>query len=345
MELVMDNELDALNDEFWLDYEKDHQLTLKKEIKKGKKLDPVDYFYYLLRKLYKANDKKNKLDMDNENDFQLHLSYYSLQIEYLGYELFKIKNKILSIYELSDFKKYSKTNKATLLTNPVLFGISPFLFEISTREWFNFIGNDINNYGKFDLKLIEKKIYCTLNNALDRIGAKAFPKNNQYHWASEEVDSKYFCDNLIEDLFEAYGDRILDDYREIEQKENRMFLNSIKLSKSKINIDRIVLQNYSTGNIIDTLTGSFKGAKALNDKQKREIRDFVSMIFVNKIGKKIKYTQIRDIRFISTNIKRLTETLKSEKKFKHKCWTNKKLSELICNVSPDHFKLKTIENY
>ena len=344
MELGMENDIEDFEYDFLIDYEKNHQLALTNEIKKGKKLDPIDYFYYLLEKLYKT---KNKLDLCSKEDYSVDSKCYKYNT-YIGdleYELFKLKNKILSIYELLDFKEYSKTNKATVLNNPNLFGISPFLFEISTREWFNFIGNDIKNYGKFNLNLIEKKISSILKNALHRIGASAFPTHHRYDWASEEIESEYFYSNLVEDLFEAYEDRILEDHREIEQKENRMFLNSIKLSKSEINIDRIVLQNYSTGNIFDTLTGSFKGAKALNDKQKMEIRKFVSMIFVNKIGKRIKYTQILDIRFISTNIKQLTETLKSEKKFKHKCWTNKKLSELICNVSPEHFKLNTIENY
>ena len=235
----MENEFEGFYDEFWIDFEKDHQLTLKKEIKKGKKLDPVEYFYYLLRKLYKTSNKMIKLDTNNENDYILG-SDYNEYIDCLNYELFKLKNKILSIYELSDFKEYSKTNKATILNNPNLFGISPFLFEISTREWFDFIENDIKNYGKFNLKLIEKKIYITLNNALERIGAKAFPIHHQFHWASEEVDSKYFYENLFEDLFEAHGDRILDDFEEIERKENRMFLNSFKIKnsiKSKIQIN------------------------------------------------------------------------------------------------------------
>jgi hypothetical protein len=99
MELVMENELEALNDEFWLDYEKNHQLTLKKEIKKGKKLDPVDYFYYLLGKLYKTNNKLTKLDNSNEKDYALG-SNYNEYISDLAYELFKLKNKILGIYML-----------------------------------------------------------------------------------------------------------------------------------------------------------------------------------------------------------------------------------------------------
>jgi hypothetical protein len=122
-------------------------------------------------------------------------------------------------------------------------------------------------------------------------------------------------------------------------------LNSIKLRRGESNIDRIVLQGYNTGDIIDVLTGSFKGTKALNDLQKVEIRKFVSMVFVNRTGKRLIYNEEIDLNFISSNIKHLTETLKSEKKFKLKSWSNKKLSELICNISHDHFKLKTIENY
>lgn len=344
MELKMENEIEDFDYDFLIDYEKDHQLVLMKEIKKGKKVDPIDYFYFLLRKLYKT---KNKLDLCSKEDYSVNSKCYKYNtyIGDLGYELFKLKNKILSIYELSDFKEYSETNKATILTNPNLFGISPFLFEIHTREWFDFIENDIKNYGKFDIKLIEEKIFNILNNALDRIGASAFPTTLHYYWASEEVDSKYLCDNLFENLFEAQQDRILDDYIESERKENRIFLNSLKLSKNEINIDRIVLQNYTTGKICDILTGSFKGAIALNDSQKTEIKKFVSMIFVNRAGKRMIYNDTLDISFISSNIKYLTETLKSDKKFKLKNWSNKKLSELICSISPDHFKFKTIENY
>ena len=243
MELGMENENKDFDVNAWSkifeEMEKDQQLALKKEIKKGKKLEPIEYFYYLLTKLYKTKNIIKKFEQSNEKDIELASDSYEL-IYCLRSELLKIKVDILNIYELSNFIEYSKTDKATILNNPNLFGISPFLFEISTREWFNFIENDIKNYGKFNLNLIEKKISSILKNTLNRIGASAFPTHHRYDWASEEIESEYIYSNLVEDLFEAYEDRILDDFEKIEDNENRKFLKFFKskeLIKLKIHID------------------------------------------------------------------------------------------------------------
>lgn len=306
--------------------------VVNKIIEDGRKYNLIDRLFHYKIERDKLHENISIAKFSKENVKLNRAEFSTLYNEYSKEIDLKINGLIETIkysFGIDDFYSYKLVGKSKIIDNPSLLGITPYLYDIENFK--KFLRHDILiskiGAGALDFYYILEN---TLNDTLNRLNSNAFLFYN-----TESVDD----DDEI--LFYDAGDIINLFYGEFYSVWN----NSESIEKSEKNIDRIVLQDYHTGYIVDILIGSFKDSKALNDSQKKEIKKFVSMIFVNKAGRRILYQEILDISFISTNIKHLTETLKSEKKFKFKNWSNKKLSELICNISPNHFKLKTIENY
>jgi hypothetical protein len=311
-----------------------------KIIEDGRKYNLIDrFFHYKIERenLYK---KINSIKFSAENVKLNKDEFLTLYNEYLDEIDFKIRDLIETIkssFGIDDFYSYKIEGKSKIINNPYLLGISPYLYDF----------NDFKKYLRHDI-LISKIgssaldfhyiFESSLNDTLNRLNSNSFLFYN-----TDSVD-----DSDVILLYDS-GDVINLFYGEIFSIWNNFETLHETIEKDEQKIDKIVLNGSNTGNntgnIINILIGSFKGTKALNDLQKKEIKNFVSMIFVNKAGKRLKYQETLDLNFISTNIRHLTETLKSEKKFPDKGWSNKKLSELICSINPKRYKLKTIENY
>jgi hypothetical protein len=309
---------------------KKFELKLEKILQKGKKYNLIDRFYYYLIKKNKIKNQIIKLDL-SQDEYSEFTYFLFIGFESREYEL---KSKIIESYGLSNIKAYTNTKKATILNNPDLLGITPFLFRTNTNEWYDYLKNDIEKYGNYNFYDIERIILNCLNDSLNRLDLDSFTRINIYSRKIENFTPDGLFSLLVDDIFEL-----------IEKNDSIETTNQNKLVKNIAGIERIILDKYNTGNIVDTLIGSFKDVNALDDTQKKEIRKFVSMIFVNKTGKRLKHEEILNVEFIDGNIKHLKENLNSKAKFPLKNWTNKKLSELICAINPNHFKLKTIENY
>lgn len=313
---------------------KEGAIRILDKITNGQKYNWIDMFFEYKIKRENLYKKINLVKFSEENIKLNYTNFSELNQNENLIEIDKTINlligKIKSEFGVDDFNFYKKKGKSRIINNPKLLGISPYLFNI--EDFKNFLCLDLSN-SKIEFSSRDDFIYFfekTLNDTLQQLKSDAFLFYNIESVKEDDEIFLYKTDDIINLFYE----------------KNYSIWNDVATNKkSEKKLERIVLQNYNTSYVIDTLTGSFKGAKALNEQQKMEIRKFVSMIFVNRGGKRMIYNEILDIIFISSNIKHLTEILKSEKKFKLKSWSNKKLSELICNISPDHFKLKTIENY
>lgn len=311
---------------------KKFELKVEKIFQKGKQFNMIDRFYYYLIKTNQIKDQIVKLDLTlNEYSEFLYRLFFDFETRRC-----ELKSLIIKSYGLYNIKVYKTTKHATILSNPNLLGITPFLFNTSSSEWYNYLKNDVEKFGNYNFYDLEQIILSSLDEALSRLNLSAFTIVDFNSNKIKDLNSDGLFSLLVDDVFEL-----------IENNETNEIINQNNLIKNTTGVERIILDNYNTGNIVDILIGSFKSNNVLNNMQKKEIRKFVSMIFVNKTGKRLKFKEILDFEFIDSNIKHLTETLKSKDKGKceYKTWTNKKLNELICSINPTHYKLKTIESY
>lgn len=308
---------------------KKFELKLEKILQKGKIFNLIDRFYYYSLKKNQIKNQIVKLDL-SQDEFSEFSSLLFIDFESREHEL---KSAIIESYGLSSIKAYANTKKATILSNPDLLGITPFLFRTNTNEWYDFLKNDIEKFENYNFYDIERIILNCLNDALSRLDLNTFTTRNIYSRTIENVTSDGLFSLLVDDIFELM--------------ENHEFegINQNNLIKNTSIDQRIILDIYTTMDIVDGLIGSFKSPNTLNDNQKIEIRKFISKLFKNKNGKQLKYNEEINENFISEKIQHLINTLNSKEIFKHMNWNKITICKLISQINPIQFNINTIKNY
>lgn len=316
----------------------------------GKKYDILERYFY-----FEIEEKKLRIEIDNldlsedeKREFCSELFYVHLlpTCKPFSQETYLLVKKIKDSFGLSNFEDYSKNQKTSIIDNPNLLGISPILF--STEDWKKFILHDIEKSNISSLNYYAKKIISCIDDALFRLDKDFFiiskTSENKSSFSGYTAMRLF---SLIEDDIDSIC--FINYDNEVSTKDEIITDNLPLHSKVE---NRIVLTDYTTGELIDKLIEGFKG-RALDTDQKLEIKKFVSRIFVNKKGKRHSYNENIDRDFIAENIKLfknvlmgLTKVEKCEKNNKREInWSNKQISKLIQDVIPNHLNVKTIENY
>ncbi|WP_157492733.1 hypothetical protein [Flavobacterium sp. TAB 87] len=311
-------------------YKDERSLTviLEKILKKGKKYNTIDRLIY-----FKIEEKKLRSIINSTDLHGYWIEDYKYEfLTRFNYVIDSLKHTIIHCFGLYPFEAYSRTKKTTIIDNPFFLGISPFLFH--KDEWVNFIINDIKKCENINLCNIESIIISSLTDVLYRLGEDYFLIQHSY-------SAKTFTDYSPIALFSL----LVDDIFELIQNNKNQDLSILKSEKNETIFNKIILRDYTTGNIIDDIIRGFKGDKVLSEYEKQEIRKFVSHIFQNRKGKCIVYKENIDTDFIANNIKIIKKSLTPKRNDEMANWTNKQISEIIHRIIPNHFKLKTIENY
>lgn len=211
---------------------KKFELKLEKVLQKGKRFNLIDRFYYynIKENQIKNQIRKLNLSQDENHEFSSHLFMDFICIEH------ELKSIIIESYGLSG-KTYFNSKNATLLSNPDLLGISPFLLRISTDEWYNYLLHDIKMHGNYNIHTIQSIIVNSLNDSLNRLDLKYFTRRNIYTRKSENLTSDDLFSSLIWDIFDLIKNSGLN---ENSEKEKDKFLESLKLKsliKAKLEIN------------------------------------------------------------------------------------------------------------
>ncbi|HFG0578090.1 TPA: hypothetical protein ACGFUY_001940 [Flavobacterium psychrophilum] len=212
---------------------KKFELKLEKVLQKGKRFNLIDRFYYYS---IKERQIKNQILKLNLTEDEYH-EFVSLIFIDFGSREHELKSAIIESYGLSGIKAYSDTKKATILSNPNLLGISPFLFRINTNEWYDYLKNDIAKYKNFNIYHIQQIILNCLNDSLGRLDLKHFETRNIHTRKVENLSSDDLFYLLVDDIFEVIENSGLNENAE---KGKEKFIESLKLKsliKDKLEIN------------------------------------------------------------------------------------------------------------
>jgi hypothetical protein len=304
------------------------ELKLENIVRDGKKYNMIDRFFHYSIEEMELDKDIDRLDLTEDDKGAVRAELLS--------DLYLIektlKEDIKKSFGISDFEVYAKSEKKSIIENPALLGITPFLF--NKNEWVKFMENDIKKCKNVSFYHIENIIMSSLTDTLNRLDKDMFLLNNS------TSDSNIFSaiglfSLIVDDIFEM-----------IENSDSTEFkTNQLNRDESLGQISRIRLTgNFNTGKLIDKLIEGFgfKNIK-LTDTEKKDIQSFVSQNFKNSSGKRLVFSEIKNRNFFYSHIKLIKSILVSNSKA-IRC-NNKEISILINKTFPESIEIKTIENY
>jgi hypothetical protein len=304
------------------------ELKVENIIREGRKYNMIDrFFHYSIEKMELQEDI-DMLDLTEDDKgaltAELLSDFYLIEHE--------LKENIKKSYGIYVFEVYAKTEKKSIIENPTLLGMSPFLF--TKDEWVKFIANDIKKSKNVIYYDIENIIMTSLTDSLDRLRRDLFllkKSSSTYSFYS----SFGLFSLIVDDIFEM-----------IENSDSTEFkTNQFNKDESLGQLNRIKLTgNFNTGKLIDKLIEGFgiKNIK-LSDIEKKDIQSFVSQNFKNSSGKRLVFSEIKNRNFFYTHIKLIKSILVANNK-SIRC-NNKEVSILLNQTFPELVEVKTIENY
>lgn len=299
------------------------KLKVESIIREGRKYNMIDRFFHYSIEETELKKDIDRLDLTEDDKSALRSELFSdfYLIEH------KLKESIKKNYGIYDFEVYAKTDKKSIIENPALLGITPFLFD--EDEWVRFMGNDIKKCKNASLYDIEGIIMSSLSDSLNRLDEDSFllhmPPSSFAFYSAIGLFSL-----VVDDIFEMIENS---DSTEFNKNESSGQLNRIRLTG-----------NFNTGKLIDKLIEGFgiKNIK-LSDVEKKDIQSFVSQNFKNLAGKRLVFSEIKNRNFFYTHIKLIKSILLANKE-SIRC-NNKEVSILLNQTFPELVNVKTIENY
>lgn len=305
------------------------ELKIENIIREGRKYNMIDrFFHYSIEEMELKKDI-DKLDLTDDDKGALKAELLS-DLWLIEQTLKEEIRKSFGIYNLED---YTKNGRKSILENPMLLGITPFLFS-AEDDWVKFMKNDIEKYKTTCFYHIENIVMSSLLDSLNRLDTNHFILHTSL--SSFSVYSAVGLYSLIvDDIFEM-----------IENSDSTEFkTNQFNKDESLGQLNRIRLTgNFNTGKLIDKLIEGFgiKNIK-LSDIEKKDIQSFVSQNFKNSSGKRLVFSEIKNRNFFYTHIKLIKSILVANNK-SIRC-NNKEVSILLNQTFPELVEVKTIENY
>lgn len=313
------------------------ELKIENIVREGKKHNMIDrFFHYSIEESYLIEYIENQNlpeEIKQEALDNLYNEFYKLKMNLV----YKIKYS----FGLHEITSYFILNKPIIINNPLLLGISPFLFD--QIVWENVILNEIElgGYNIANSYNLEKMIKNSLDDALYRLDKEEF--NSPFRWQYQgyiPLDSDFLFALIQNKVF-----NVLENSKSQNQTIKELIETSLANKNLADNHRKIPLTgNFNTGKLRDKLIAGFgKNNIKLTADEKKDIQSFISQNFKNSAGKGLGVSEIINKSFFYTHIKLIKHILVLYRK-EIKC-TNKEISILINKTFPDFFDIKTIENY
>lgn len=262
-------------------------------MKESKKYNILDRFFHF--KIETLEIEKEIEDLNLSYDLKKVLVCETIDTvisESLHYIILDIKN----CYGLwgKGIDNYLNNDKTTLIDNPVLLGISPFLFE--QEEWIKVLSNDVkkSNYKSNDDYYVFTVIMTCLNDTLFRLGLNKF--ENLKGWQDDYLDASIMPILLWNDN---------DNFSNIKSKLRDKHIKDLIKDNKKNELNKIILsENLTTKNLaqilIDKLT--YRLTYELEPSNQQDIKSFIYSNFRNKSNRQGTIKMFEDIPFIIKNI-------------------------------------------
>jgi hypothetical protein len=313
------------------------ELKIESIVREGKKHNMIDrFFHYSIEESYLIEDIENQNlpeEIKQEALDNLYNEFYKLKMNLI----YKIKYS----FGLHDLTSYLLVDKPIIINNPLLLGISPFLFD--QIVWENVILNEIE-LGRYDIVNsynLEKMIKNSLDDALYRLDKEEF--NSPFRWQYQgyiPLDSDFLFA-----LIQKKALNVLENSK-CQNQTIKEFIEESLANKNLVdNYRKITLSgNFNTGRLRDKFLQRFgKNNIKLTADEKKDIQSFIGQNFKNSAGKGIVVSEIKNKTFFYTHLKLIKDILVSNSK-EIKC-NNNEISILIHKTFPEYLNVKTIENY
>ncbi len=312
------------------------ELKIESIVREGKKHNMIDrFFHYSIEESYLIEEIENQNlpeEIKQEALDNLYNEFYKLKMNLI----YKIKYS----FGLHDLTSYLFADKPIIINNPLLLGISPFLFD--QIVWENVILNEIE-LGRYDIVNsynLEKMIKNSLDDALYRLDKEEF--NSPFRWQYQgyiPLDSDFLFALIQNKVF-----NVLENSKSQDQIINELIEKNLANKNLADNYRKITLTGiFNTGKLIEKIVEGFgKKNIKLTDDEKKDIQSFVSQNFKNAKGKRLSFSEFKNKPFFYPHLKLIKHILISNSK-EIKC-TNKEISILIHKTFP-YLEEKTIENY